>query len=174
MVQDFKKQLAIRISLTFGILLVLIGLIFYLASDIGNRSDSVFLKRSEVNSHSNEVRDLAKLRDSAKIAVPLMANLEKALPKRDSLFTLPRVFGDMASEEHLGFSFKFGDESKPSVQKPSQINFVMSLRGKYNDVQNFIAKIETSPYFITFESLDMIKSGDTYSVSLGGEVFFNG
>ncbi len=171
---EFRKQLLIKIGISGGVFSVLAGLTSYLGFDIQNRSNLIFLKRSEVGSELREVRDLSRLRQAAKVAEPLKAKLDKALPGRDYLFTLPREFDKLASDRHLSFNFKFAEETKPDPNHPSQIRFEMTLQGKYNDILDFLSVIENGSYFINFSNLDMIRSTDKFNVGLTGQIYFNG
>lgn len=170
---NFKRQLAFRIGIVLVIVSILIGFIIYFGNDIRNKSNLTFLKRSEITSRLGEIKNLTKLRESAKIGEPLKTRLDKALPKRDYLFSLPREFDKLASDRRLGFNFKFAEESKPDPNKPSQIKFAMTVQGKYNDILGFITDIETGPYFINLSNLDMIRSDGNFNASLNGEIFFN-
>ncbi len=175
--ENFRRQLSIKLGVTGIVTVILVGLIVYLASDIENKSNLIFLKRSDIASRLREIRDFSRLKESATVAEPLKNKLDKVLPKRDYLFTLPREFEKIASQEHLGFKFNFAEESKPNPNQPSQIKFLMTLQGKYKDVLNFLSDIENGPYFVNFTNLDMLRIGEdlnaSFNVTINGEILFN-
>lgn len=171
--EDFKKRLTLNIGLTTSILLVIIGLVVLLGKDIRDKGEIIFLSHSELTAKLQAVRDLAKLREVAKTVVPARQFLDKALPKRDGLFGLPREFERMAADKKVGFSFKFGQESRPDSTQPNKIAFEMTAQGTYNDLLEFVRSVEQSPYYINIAKLDVTRTGEKFNATIGGEIYFN-
>ncbi|MBI2593001.1 MAG: hypothetical protein HYW37_02550 [Candidatus Colwellbacteria bacterium] len=171
--EDFKKQLLLNTGVTAGVLLVIIGLVVYLGKDIRDKGEIVFLNHSELTAQLQAVKDLAKLREAAKTAGPSRQLLDKALPKRDGLFGLPKEFERMAADKKVGFSFRFGQEGKPDPAQPSKIAFEMTAQGAYNDLLEFVKSVESSPYYINIAKLDVTRTGEKFNAAIGGEIYFN-
>ncbi len=171
---DFKKKLILRLAVAFGVVAVIGFLIFYLGSDIEKRSNLIFSTRSAFSQSVSDVNELARLREVAKSIIPMKETLDKALPRRDTLFSLPREYEKMATDSGLEFTFKFGEESKPQQNAPSRIRFEMNIRGDYDKLLAFLQSIEISPHYINFLSLNLIRiEGNRYNITLSGEIFFN-
>lgn len=170
--QDFRSKLIINISLSFGFVAIVIAVIIFLGTQIGDKSNKIFGIQSELRSNAANVSELARLRELSKSADPYLARLNAALPKKDELLSLQKLIEASARRHNLSFGFKFGGETKGDGVF-SSIGFNINAQGAYSSALSFLKELEDTYKLMKISSVDIIGQGDRYTLVLAGEIFFN-
>jgi Tfp pilus assembly protein PilO len=153
-------------------ILILVGLLFFLKTSLGNSVSEIAKKQDLLTARSSSLKSLATLREQFQQANPYFSLLENILPPRDQLLNFSKELESLAKKSELDFGFTFGEEKVSSGKQPGYISFRLTLTGTYNEFDGFLKSVEASRYFVDFSNVDMTKKGDTFSVIVNGKVFF--
>lgn len=173
MQRSFKFRLISSLSVTLGVLLVIVIVVVYLGFDILSKARFISDTQAELFARVVNISNLTKLKEQERSADAALFKLNNALPKRDALFSVSRDLGDFARSRNLSFGSKFGEEVAPKEGKPGFIRLDMNVSGSYADLVAFIKDIEASSYFINPLNFDIVRQGTKFSAIINGEVFFS-
>ena len=154
----------------FAVLLGLIAAIVFIGADAGRNADGIFMATALVNSRSKAITNLSRLNDEAKIADPLLSDLARRLPDKDSLVDFLTYVKSLAAKYNGLSTSKFGEEF--SGIGFSSIKFNISVAGDYASLLKFINDLDRSPYFINVTAINLVKQADKYNVLMDGSIMF--
>ncbi|MBI2594659.1 MAG: type 4a pilus biogenesis protein PilO [Candidatus Colwellbacteria bacterium] len=168
-----KSRLTIMIAISLGILMVLLLALFLVSRDVQTQAIRIKAAKSDLTTRTQQLNDLARLREEAKQAQPSLAKLEAAIPDRDNLFSVRQELGQAASRNNLAFNFSFGNENLKENNLGS-INFEMKLTGGDFNIRSFIDEVELNYPFVRIVSLDMIRQEKDFGATVKGQILFKG
>ncbi len=168
----FYKNLFKRNIFYFLGVIILVGLLFFLKTNMENSVLSISQKHNILTTRYNSLRSLASLRSEFEKAKPYFSLLENILPPRDQLLVFSNELENLAKKSGLEFGFTFGEEKSASGKEPGYISFRLTLAGSYEGFASFLKSVESSRYFVNFSNVDIAKKGDGFSAILNGKVFF--
>lgn len=166
-----KSRLTVSILIALGIIVVLLGALFLISRDVGIQALNIKSAKNDLKTRSQQLNDLARLREEAKLARPDLVKLEEAIPVRDELFSVRREMEQLAGSYSLAVNFAFGNEN-PKENSLASINFDIKLVGGDFNIRSFINKIESEHPFIKITSLDMVRQENNFSANLKGRILF--
>jgi len=172
MPRNAKSRPIINIAVALGILTVLLLVLFLVSRDVQTQASSIKSAKSDLETRIQQLNDLARLREEAKIAEPNLAKLEATVPNKDELFSVRRELEQLANNSNLAISFAFGNENLKEDNLGS-INFELKLQGGDFSIRNFVDEVESSYPFIKITTLDMVRQENNFSATLKGNILFN-
>jgi len=169
---DFKKRLLINIGIPLGVCLVLLVILFLIASDISRKTEHIKELRTELLFRLNSAGSLAILTKEAEEAKNYNIQLEKILPHYDQLVNLPRDINIIAKQAQIDINTSLGGEetsNKNTILK--QTNFSLAGQGSFENFVNFLKFFEIGQYLIKIQTLDFTKQDGNFKILLTGQVF---
>ena len=152
---SIKRDMAIRLGLGGGILIVLIGLTIAISSDMSSRTENMANLRSELAARANSIDRLVRLRAQADQAVPYANALDELLPKPEAVVGFPREVRNLANAHRLTISnVSLGAETASTNLEPGSIEVQFSITGTLEDFTAFLEALEKRTGFIAFSSID--------------------
>lgn len=130
-------------------------------------------KKEKLISYSKRKDELNELLKRAKMALPpykeissFMIQLEEVTASNSlSLKTLDIKETPTKTETKTG--------EKTQVAPASSLAFNLSLSGKFRNVLDFLSNLETSPRFLTIQTLDLKPGqGEEMEVTMTGEIYY--
>lgn len=167
------KQVLIRNGIIGGtLILITVILLLFLKGDISDRTMKIQNQRKDLASRLSIVESLAALRKDSVKAENLLTTLQNSLPTKDQLFGFSRALENSAKSNQLGFGFSFETEIAGTDSTPGINNFIFTVSGSYANFIRFLKSIETSNYFVDFNSFDLSQKGNNnYEIISRGNVF---
>lgn len=175
MPREFKTKLMLNIGITLAILAVIVGVTFYLQSDLSMRSAEILQINQDVANKASALNDFNILQQEQPDAAPLLAKMNAAMPAQDMLFSVQQNFEALAQTNSLAFSSEFGAETNATADSPGLVSIEMTLQGNYNNILAFLKSIEGSTGFISISSIDMTgQPGGAFNAIITGSIPFHG
>lgn len=171
MPRDFKGRLTISVVVALGITIALLVALFLISRDIQTQATNIKSAKSDLKTRTQQLDDLARLREEARQAEPDLAKLETTIPNRDSLFSLRRELEQVAGSNNLTVSFAFGGENAQENNLGS-INFEVRLGGGDFNIRSFINEIELNYPFVKITTLDMVRQENNFNATVKGQILF--
>lgn len=165
---NIRQELVRKISIALLMLITPIGLLFFLAWDIGRRAEATAAQRQQLADRAEELILYAKLQSQSVEAEPYLSVLQNVLPARDQLFIFPKEMENLAAQQGVGFGFNFSNETPQTNTGAGRIGFVITTEGSLLKIFNFIKSMEDSRFLIDFKNFDFTGS----TVNINGEVLF--
>lgn len=172
MLRNAKSRLTINIAVASGILIILLFTLFLVSRDVQTQATSIRTAKSDLKTRTQQLSDLARLREEAGTARPNLVKLEAAIPNRDKLFSVRRELEQLAGKNNLAINFSFGGESQKK-NNLGGINFDLKLRGGDFNIRSFVSEVESSYPFVKITTLDMVRQENDFSAALKGQILFN-
>ncbi len=172
MPRDFKGRLLTATSISLGIFLTLLAALFFVNQDLKSQALAIKTAKSDLKTRVQQLNDLVRLREEAKLAEPNLAKLESAVPARDDLFSVRRDIEGLAGRNNLAVSFSFGNEN-PKTEALGSINFELRLQGGDFGVRSFISQIESGYPFVKITALDMVRQENDFIATVKGQILFS-
>ena len=172
MTRDFRKRLTISVAVAAGITVALLLLLFLVGRDVQTQAGNIKSAKDGLKTRVQQLNDLARLREEAKLAEPNLAKLKQTVPQRDELFSVRRELEQLAGNNNLAASFTFSSEN-PKENNLESINFELKIQGGEYEVGSFINQVESRYPFVRISSLDMVRQENKFSSALRGKILFN-
>lgn len=169
---DFKKQLIIKLSIALGIISVFSVALVLMGRDIGKRAQAIRDQRIEIANRNQSLSVIANLQKDFNDAQKYTSILENALPTSNQLFDFPKELEFLAKKQNMGFGFSFGSETPPSESQPGSAAFVLTIQGTRAQIINFIKTLEEIRFLVNIGSIDISGAGDGFGATIGGIVYF--
>lgn len=166
-----RSSLFINVGVTLGILIILLIALFLASRDVQTEASSIKAAKDDLKTRSQQLNDLARLREESKLAEPSLVKLETIIPERDDLFSVRRELEQLAAANSLAVNFSFGNEN-PKEDNLGNINFEMKLTGGDFNIRNFINEVESNRPFVKINVLDMVRQENNFSATIKGQILF--
>lgn len=167
----FKRQLILNVSITAGIAIVLGILIFFLSSDISQKTKEISALQTNLELKLQAVGSLVILRQDYSKAQQYIPTLDTILPTRDQLVSFPRDMINEAKKINVNLNVNLGEETLKTETQLGSIVFMMTGQGKYDGFVNLFKNAETGRYSVKFDTLDFTRQGEDFRALLKGKVF---
>jgi len=169
---DFKKRLLINIGISLSVCLVLLVVLFSIASDINKKTEHIKNLKTELFFRLNSAGSLAILTKEAEEAKNYNLQLEKILPRYDQLVNFPRDINIIAKQAQIDINTSLGKEETPNKDTLlKQTNFSLAGQGSFENFINFLKFLEIGQYLIKIQTLDFTKQDGNFKILLTGRVF---
>ena len=175
---NFHKKLFKHLGVSISIMLVLSGIIIYIFINLQVIGKLIETDRAALAARTQNISNLALLRERSKEAEVKINQLRAALPNRESLFLFSAEISRIAQEQNLSPIFSFKDEKiSESPNVPSKASFIINVSGERLPILTFIKAFEATPYLTRIQSIEWTapdgSPGGAYRAILSGEVFFS-
>jgi Tfp pilus assembly protein PilO len=165
--RDFKTRLTFHLLLFSLIVFITGGVILGLGRNIKTTATGIASIKQGFTTRSQQLSDLARLREEAKLADEKLPILRSVLPQKDKLFLFPQEIESLAIEKGVTTNFTFSKEVQGSA------DFTLAIGGELGAIIKFIKYIEETMPFISFTDFDLTQTTDGYRTVLRGTLFFN-
>lgn len=170
----FKKQLLIKLGISSGALILIIGAVQLTVWHVSQTSEEITRQRSELSLRTRATQSLATLKSDAEKAKPLQASLGNVLPPKDRLINFGKELTDLGKQNGLELSFDFGGETPSTPDAPGFIKFTLTGTATYTSWTNFLKDLEKGRMYVKINSADLARKPglDNFNVVAEGQVFF--
>lgn len=167
-----KKNFMRTLGIALGIIVVLLGAIWYVKSEIDRKFLAVGQIRSELQAKGISLSDLAKLQADAEKAKKYEPQLDRLFTTKEQLLSFSTDMSFLAKQSGFSGSPQFKDETTPSSADLQKTNFSLALEGarNFSDLATFLSAVEKSKYFVRFVTLDVSHEGDVFRATTNGYV----
>ncbi len=171
---SFKKQLGVQLLIAFAAIAAALIATQLIASHLDASANAILEQKRNLALRIHATDQLASLKAASDKAQPLVAFLNSTLPPKDDLINFGQSLRQLAKNEGIDLGFSFGGEAPPKGNLPGYIPFSITGSGTYENFQKFLKDVESSRYFVKFNSFDLVREGDTNSFNLraDGQVFY--
>lgn len=163
----------IRISaVALAIIVLLVGGIWYVKTDIEKRADAITRMRSDMRNRETSLASLARLQSDAGKASRYLPQLEQLRTTREQLLEFSTDIGFLAKQAGFSGAPKFKEAATAPTGDLQKTSFSLTLEGKkeLSDLGLFFESVEKSSYFVHFEPINVLQEGDTLRVTTEGYV----
>ena len=165
----FQKKLILHLSITLGIIGVLMWVIIASGSSIGKASTSIRTLQGEFSRRLGVIRALADARAGHRKAEPAQKTLQNIIPQKEKLIDLSQNFRRVAQRVGLGYTYSFIEEVATAPAAPGFIRFRLSLtEGEFEKFSSFLKELRNFQYVTRIE--EVLVNYDKMEVV--GSVFF--
>jgi Tfp pilus assembly protein PilO len=171
----FKKEIIITSSVIGGSLILFMIAFLAIAGRIDTAVASIKLARTTIQTQSQAVSALAKLKQDVGQADQYQEQINLLLPKKEELLGASRAIDAIARAHNVTFHFSFQSTTAPaSLGVPGYIGFNLDADGTYENVRDFWSDLEskTSRFVMQFGDLSLASSPSGYKMSGAGKLFF--
>jgi Tfp pilus assembly protein PilO len=169
---DFKKKLILILSISLSIILVLGGLFYYFYNDISKRVIKINAYRQELASRASILNRIYVLEQEYKRSLPYFEKLTEALPTETEMVNLEEVLKNLAGQNDLDLSFRFGLLNEATEQEPKNYSFNLILTGEKNNILKWMDGLQKLNYTIRVDQIELSQtSSQEYSTKILGRVY---
>ncbi len=173
---DFKKRLILILSISLSIILVLGGLFYYFHNDILKRVTKINSYRQELASRASILNRIYVLEQEHTKSLPYFGKLTEALPIETEMVNLEEVLKNLASQNDLNLSFRFGLLNEATEQEPKNYSFNLILTGEKDNVLKWMDGLQKLNYTIRVDQIELSQTSSGggkfyYSVKILGRVY---
>jgi Tfp pilus assembly protein PilO len=174
--RDFKQRLILILSISLSIILVLVVLFYYFYNDISKKVVQINIYRQEVVSRATILNRIQSLEQEYTKSLPYFEKLNEALPTETEMVSLEEILQNLASENNLDLSFRFGLLNEETEQEPRNYSFNLILSGEKNGILKWIDGLQKLSYTIRIDQIELTQTnskGDKsyYSVKILGRIY---
>jgi len=170
--EDFKKRLTLTISISLSIILVLGGLFYYFHNDILKKVTKINSYRQELASRVSILDRIYVLEQEHTKSLPYFTEIEKALPTETEMVNLEEVLQDLAGQNDLNLSFRFGLLNEATEQEPKNYSFNLILTGEKVNILKWMDSLQKLNYTIRLDQIELTQtSSQGYSAKILGRVY---
>ena len=173
---DFKKRLILILSISLSIILILGGLFYYFRNDISKRVIKIDSYRQELASRATILNRIHLLEQEHTKSLPYFEKLTGALPTETEMVNLEEVLKDLAGQNDLDLSFRFGLLNEATEQEPKNYSFNLILTGEKDNVLKWMDGLQKLNYTIRVDQIELSQTSSEinkfyYSVKILGRVY---
>ncbi len=173
---DFKKRLILILSISLSIILVLGGLFYYFCNDILQRVTEINSYRQELASRASILNRIYILEQEYTKSLPYYEKLTEALPTETEMVNLEEILKDLASQNDLNLSFRFGLLNEVTEQEPKNYSFNLILTGEKDNILKWMDGLQELNRIIRVDQIELSQTSSSgsksyYSVKILGRVF---
>jgi hypothetical protein len=167
-----KKNFIKTLGIALGIIVVLLGAIWYVKGAIDEKLLVVQQLRAEMQTQGISLSGLAKLQGDAEKAKQYIPQLDRLFTNKDQLLGFSSDISFLAKQAGFSGAPQFKEESAPTSIDLQKNNFSLLLEGPktFQNLSAFFDSVEKSKYFVRFASIDVLREGDVLRVSTSGYV----
>lgn len=172
----FKKYLIIYLSIII-LSFALLGFAGkFLFAEVEKKGDSILAMRTTLAKNAVSAERLSFLRKDVVSAEEYEKKMELFLPVQDSLLGFPDFIKDLAdrNQVNLIFTFQQGGVVAPTPTTAGSVGFTLNATGPMQNVVDFLEDLEkkTMRYWVGLDGMEIVKSGEEFSIQSTGKVFF--
>lgn len=173
---DFKKRLILILSISLSIILVLGVLFYYFYNDISKKVVQINAYRQEVVSRATILDRIQLLEQEYTKSLPYFEKLKEALPTETEMVSLEEVLQNLADQNNLDLSFRFGLLNEVTEQEPKNYSFNLILSGEKDSVLKWMDSLQQLNYTIRIDQIELSQTSSSegesyYSVKILGRVY---
>jgi len=168
MTRSPKKSTALQAAIAAGLFVAIIVLLVVVGLDSKRVASEVIKTRTGINTRTKQAQNVAQLKEEAVKAGEKQEILEGILPKKDQLFYFSDEIAAIGAQNTVEASFSFGSESG------NQIEYNLTGVGDFGNIIDFVKVLEDDVSFINISTFNLGFKDGKHSISLNGNVFFNG
>jgi Tfp pilus assembly protein PilO len=173
---DFKKRLIRILIISFVIILVLGGLFYYFRSDILKKVEQINIYRKELASRESMLTRIRELEQQQVLSLAYTDQLKSALPTETEMVRYEEVLQNLASQNNLNLSFRFGALNSAKDNEPQSYSFNLVLSGEETYIPKWLEAFQNLDYISRLEQIELNqtrKEGNNvfYDVKVLGRVY---
>lgn len=157
--------------MAIGAAVILLAATFWLRFDINKRATVVQETKRELAFRFKTAELTATLKKDAETAEAQKALLETILPSQDKLINFSKEVNDLAKKNKIDANLSFGQEIAAMEREPGYISFIITANAALADWLSFIESLEQMPYFVNFNSFNLVADGDRFRSIINGKIF---
>lgn len=161
----------VNIAAAAGIIIIPLAVLFWLRFDINKRAAAIQEAKRELVFRFKMAELAAALKKDAETAKKEKLLIETILPTSDKLINFSKEVNESAKKNKIDANFTFGQETAATDREPGYISFIISADGALPDWLGFIQSLEKMPYFISFDSFNLVANGNQFRSIINGKVF---
>ena len=169
---SFHRQVFTHSGIIAGGTIFLALILFFLVRDLKARTEGALVLNSAIEAKIITIHSLAALKDDSVKARALLAVFSPLLPLKEDLINLPKEIIRRAKALGVDASFAYTGEAKKSQAGLGGLFFTMTTSSSYSAFAAFLHDLETLPFFIRLQSLDVVRGErDRFSATGSGQIF---
>jgi len=169
---NFKKRLILILSISLSTILILGGLFYYFYSDISKRVVKINSYRQEVASRATIFNRIYLLEGEYTKSLVYSEKLKDALPTETEMVSLEEVLKNLAGQNDLNLSFRFGLLNEATEQEPKNYSFNLVLSGGKDGILKWLDGFQLLGYVIRVNQIELTQtSSEEYSTKILGRVY---
>lgn len=172
---DFKKRLIFISILLLVVILISGGLFYYFHQDIIKKTKQIDSSKKELASRSTILNRIYLLQREYEASVPYLEKLKNALPTETEIVNLEESLKNLAEQNNLDLSFRFGLLNEGSEQEPKNYSFNLVLSGKSDNILKWFDGFQKLTYSLRLEQIELISSDSQedklYRVKILGRIY---
>lgn len=173
---DFKKRLIRILIISFIIILVLGGLFYYFPSDISKKVDQISVYQKELASRETILTRIHELEEQQLLSLIYIDQLRMALPTETEMVRYEEVLQNLASQNNLDLSFRFGTLNPEKDDEPQSYSFNLVLSGEKIYILKWLEAFQNLSYISRLEQIELnqtSREGNNffYDVKILGRVY---
>lgn len=173
---DFKKSLIRVLIISSLAILILGGLLVYLRMEIGKKVVKIDEYKKELASRDDILNRIHNLEQEETISLSYLNQLQNALPTESEAVRFEGVLQDLANQNDLSLSFRFGELNEPKDSEPKSYNFNLLLSGTRPAILKWLAGFKDLSYRAHLEQIEFNQkttedSNLLYDVKILGRIY---
>lgn len=167
-----KKNFIRTLGIALGIIVPLLGVIWYVKSDIDDKFLAVRQLQAQLQPREVSLSALAKLQNDAEKAKQYIPKIDQLFTTKDQLLSFSSDIGFIVKQAGFSGTPQFKEETTASAADMQKTNFALVMEGSknFNDLANFFKSVEESKYFVRFKAINVSSENGTVRVGADGYV----
>ncbi|MDD3491668.1 MAG: hypothetical protein PHG13_01785 [Candidatus Pacebacteria bacterium] len=173
---DFKKNLIRVLIISSLVVLILGGLLVYFRIEIGKKVIKIDEYKKELASRDDILNRIHNLEQGEALSLSYLSQLQDALPTESEAVRFEGMLQDLAHQNDLSLSFRFGELNEPKDSEPKSYNFNLLLSGTKSSILKWLAELKGLTYRAHLEQIEFNQkttedSNLLYDVKILGRIY---
>lgn len=171
---ELRESLQWSVPIVAGSFILFIIFARMLFSSTDALVSKITQNRGTLFRYSNAPSILADIKKEKDEAEPYKAALSKMIPNQEDLLNRKSWAESIMRIYNLTGQLSFSNPTPPTPTELGYAPFTIEANGTFTDIRMFLRNIEvTDPrFFISMDSIQIVKNQDTYKANVSGKFFF--
>ena len=173
---NFKKRLILILSISLSIILALGMLFYYFCNDISKSVVQISAYKQKVFSRTTILNRIQSLEQEYVKSLPYFEKLKENLPTETEMVSLEEILQNLADQNNLDLSFRFGLLNETIEQEPKNYSFNLILSGEKDGILKWLDGLQKLSYTIRIDQIELTQTSSKadrsyYSVKILGRIY---
>lgn len=173
---DFKKSLIRILVVSLIFILALSGLFYFFYSKIVKRVAQIQSHKKELVQRGDTLNTIYELEREESLSLAYLSQLQKTLPTESELVVFEKVLQNLANQNNLNLSFRFGLLNEAKDSEPKNYSFNLILSGNKASILKWLTEFKNLAYRTRLEQIELTQSqskteSSYYDIKILGRVY---
>ena len=173
---DFKKSLIKILVISLIFILALSGLFYFFYTKIVKRVAQIENYKKELVQRGDILNTIYELEKEESLSLVYLNQLQKTLPTESEMVIFEKVLQNLANQNNLNLSFRFGLLNEAKDSEPKSYSFNLILSGTKISILKWLTEFKDLAYRTRLEQIELTQTqsggeASYYDIKILGRVY---